>query len=191
MSCPFFTLELKSAYQAWMRPETWLPTCTVTIAETAAARGDLGFEGSAVDGRRLVADRRRRRGVKRRHANRLGCRDEQEHESPPESACDAPRPPRHGLRHGGGGNRHRGHGRAVCSPRANASTRRNGDSPTRSLTQWMQPGANAAPQAMTITRASSSGRPNRSTTHCATTIGCSRSSSRSPVRSTPDRMPSL
>ena len=34
MSCPFFTGELKSAYQASMRPETWLPTCTVTIAET-------------------------------------------------------------------------------------------------------------------------------------------------------------
>src|SRR6185503_17275101 len=29
---PFFTFELKSAYSAWMRPETWLPTSTVTTA---------------------------------------------------------------------------------------------------------------------------------------------------------------
>jgi hypothetical protein len=45
MSCPFFTGVLKSAYQASMRPETWLPTWTVTMAETVplavtfAARG--------------------------------------------------------------------------------------------------------------------------------------------------------
>jgi hypothetical protein len=29
---PFFTGELKSAYSSWMRPDTWLPTSTVTTA---------------------------------------------------------------------------------------------------------------------------------------------------------------
>ena len=29
---PFFTVELKSAYSSWMRPDTWLPTSTVTTA---------------------------------------------------------------------------------------------------------------------------------------------------------------
>ena len=32
MRWPFFTAELKSAYSSWMRPETWLPTSTVTTA---------------------------------------------------------------------------------------------------------------------------------------------------------------
>ena len=32
MSSPFFTGELKSANNAWMRPDTWLPTSTVTTA---------------------------------------------------------------------------------------------------------------------------------------------------------------
>ncbi len=34
MSCPFFTRELKSAWSACTRPETWLPTWTVTSAES-------------------------------------------------------------------------------------------------------------------------------------------------------------
>ena len=34
MTCPFFTGELKSTKIFAMRPETWLPTCTVTIAES-------------------------------------------------------------------------------------------------------------------------------------------------------------
>ena len=29
---PFFTGELKSANNSWMRPDTWLPTSTVTTA---------------------------------------------------------------------------------------------------------------------------------------------------------------
>ena len=33
MSCPFLTVELKSARSSAMRPETWLPTWTVTSAE--------------------------------------------------------------------------------------------------------------------------------------------------------------
>ena len=33
MSSPFLTGELKSARSSAMRPETWLPTCTVTMAE--------------------------------------------------------------------------------------------------------------------------------------------------------------
>ena len=32
INCPFFTGELKSANSSWMRPETWLPTSTVTTA---------------------------------------------------------------------------------------------------------------------------------------------------------------
>ena len=32
MSSPFFTGELKSANNSWMRPDTWLPTSTVTTA---------------------------------------------------------------------------------------------------------------------------------------------------------------
>ena len=32
ISAPFFTGELKSAYSSWMRPDTWLPTSTVTTA---------------------------------------------------------------------------------------------------------------------------------------------------------------
>ena len=32
MSSPFLTGELKSANNAWMRPDTWLPTSTVTTA---------------------------------------------------------------------------------------------------------------------------------------------------------------
>ena len=34
MICPFFTSDSKSAKSASMRPETWLPTCTVTIADS-------------------------------------------------------------------------------------------------------------------------------------------------------------
>ena len=34
MTCPFFTGELKSALSSAMRPDTWLPTCTVTSADS-------------------------------------------------------------------------------------------------------------------------------------------------------------
>ena len=32
MTCPFFTIELKSAPSQLMLPDTWLPTCTVVTA---------------------------------------------------------------------------------------------------------------------------------------------------------------
>ena len=32
MTCPFFTIELKSAYISWTMPETWVPTVTVVTA---------------------------------------------------------------------------------------------------------------------------------------------------------------
>ena len=44
MTWPFFTRELKSTCSSWMRPDTWLPTWTVTsgdsvpLAVTWAAR---------------------------------------------------------------------------------------------------------------------------------------------------------
>ena len=32
ITCPFFTRWPKSAYSSAIRPDTWLPTCTVTSA---------------------------------------------------------------------------------------------------------------------------------------------------------------
>ncbi len=66
MRWPFFTGELKSANNSWMRPDTWLPTSTVTTAcrlpevltrETTSA----GFG----DGRSGIRARNRHRWVQR------------------------------------------------------------------------------------------------------------------------------
>ena len=60
MSCPFFTCALKSAYQARMRPETWLPTWTVTMAETVPLAVTFAVEGAVVRGGALVSNHRGR-----------------------------------------------------------------------------------------------------------------------------------
>ena len=59
-TCPFFTGELKSTKSFSMRPETWLPTWTVTMRGDRPRGGDLGVDAPAIHGGRLVVDRRRR-----------------------------------------------------------------------------------------------------------------------------------
>ena len=45
MSWPFRTSELKSTRISWIRPVTWLPTCTVTTAFSVPVADTLAVSG--------------------------------------------------------------------------------------------------------------------------------------------------